>query len=76
MQTRTQSLFESIINVLVGFIVAILSQQVIFPLLNYHVTLSDNIIIGLFMTGISIARSYILRRIFNKKHSKQEQKNA
>lgn len=68
MQTKKQSLQESLTNVAIGYIVALLSQLVIFPLFGLDVPFSDNVLIGLWFTVISIARSYILRRWFNRKH--------
>lgn len=57
---------ESITNVLVGYGVALSSQLVIFPMFGMSVSLIDNIQIGIWFTIISLIRSYILRRIFNK----------
>lgn len=65
MQTKCQSLIESIINVMVGYLVALLSQILIFPFFGIHATIRDNLMIGLWFTVISIIRSYVLRRIFN-----------
>ena len=67
MQSKKNSLIESITNVVVGYCVALLSQIVIFPVFGIHATIKDNLMIGLFFTVVSIARSYVLRRIFNKK---------
>lgn len=64
-QSRTASLFESITNVAIGYSVALASQFVIFPQYGIHISLSDNIAIGLWFTVISIGRSYAVRRIFN-----------
>lgn len=66
MQTRTQSLMESIINILIGYIVAVLSQVAIFPIFGINVPLSDNLLIGAYFTLISLIRSYAVRRYFNK----------
>lgn len=68
-QTRRHSMIESIANVLVGYFVALASQLAIFPLFGIHVTLKDNIMIGLYFTVISIIRSYILRRYFTTRQS-------
>lgn len=68
MQTKKQSLFESITNVAVGYGVALLSQIIIFPVFGIHATVRDNILIGLFFTMVSIVRSYCLRRFFNWMH--------
>jgi len=64
-QSRMGSLAESLVNVLVGYGVAVVSQIAIFPLFGVHIPLSDNLLIGLFFTVISIVRSYCLRRVFN-----------
>jgi len=66
MQLKRHSLLESVINVAVGYGVALLSQIVIFPLYGMEVSLSANIQIGVWFTVISIIRSYLLRRCFNK----------
>jgi hypothetical protein len=65
MQTRISSFMESISNVMIGYFVALGSQLVIFPLFDIHVSLADNILIGVWFTIISITRSYVLRRVFN-----------
>ena len=65
MQSRIESLIESCTNVLIGYVVAVLSQLLIFPFFNIHVPLTSNLAIGLWFTVISLLRSYILRRYFN-----------
>lgn len=71
MQTRKQSLVEAIANVLIGYFVAVGAQIVFFPLLGYEVRLRDNFIIGLLFTVVSIVRSYLVRRLFNRIHHGQ-----
>ena len=68
MQTKTQSLIESITNILIGYTVAILSQLAVFPLFDIIVPLSDNLMIGAFFTVISLGRSYLVRRYYNTRH--------
>ena len=70
MQTKTQSLIESITNIAIGYGVAIASQLAVFPLFNINVTIQDNLMIGLYFTAISLVRSYVVRRYFNKRHTK------
>jgi hypothetical protein len=65
MQSKTHSMIESITNVVVGYLVALMSQIIIFPFFGIHATIRDNLMIGLWFTVISIIRSYVLRRIFN-----------
>ena len=67
MQTKLQSLYESFINIFIGYIVALVSQLLVFPLFDINVSFADNLLIGLYFTIISLARSYIIRRYFNKK---------
>lgn len=67
MQSKKQSLIESITNVMIGYTVALISQLLVFPLFNINVPLSDNLLIGAWFTAISLLRSYVVRRYFNKK---------
>ena len=66
MQSKKLSLIESITNVLVGYGVSVIAQIVIFPVFGIQTTIKDNLFIGLFFTVMSIIRSYILRRVFNR----------
>jgi hypothetical protein len=63
-QSRTMSLVEAISNVVVGFCMAVATQMAVFPLFGIGVTLSANLAIGAVFTILSIARSYLLRRLF------------
>ena len=60
------SFVESCVNVAVGYFVALAAQLIIFPALGIRVSLGENLIIGAFFTAVSIARSYCLRRVFNR----------
>ena len=68
MQTKAQSMVESLINVAIGYGVALLAQIAVFPLFGIRIPMSDNILIGAIFTVISIARSYAVRRLFNHFH--------
>ena len=65
MQTKKMSLIETIVSVAIGYVVALLSQIVVFPLFDIEVSLIDNLLIGLLFTVISIIRGYYVRRLFN-----------
>lgn len=65
MQTRIGSLIESCANIGLGYGVAILSQIAVFPIFDIHVPLRTNLWIGAWFTGISLIRSYLIRRWFN-----------
>ena len=67
MQTKKQSFIEALTNTAVGFLISLAATFVVFPLVGVESTGAKNILITLFFTGISILRSYILRRLFNKK---------
>lgn len=67
-QTKRQSLIESCINVAIGFGVSLAAQIAVFPMFGIRVELASNIIIGSIFTAISIARSYCVRRLFNRLH--------
>jgi hypothetical protein len=64
-QSRVGSLIESLMNIAIGYCVALLSQLIVFPLFDIHVPLSTNLCIGAWFTVISLVRSYIIRRWFN-----------
>ena len=68
MQTKTQSFIETCVSVAIGYLIALLSQIIIFPLFNIYVSMSDNLLITAWFTGISIIRSYFIRRLFNQLH--------
>jgi hypothetical protein len=63
-QSRLMSLVESLANVLVGYGVAVVTQMLVFPLFGLAVTVTENLLIGLIFTAVSILRSYALRRGF------------
>ena len=63
-QSRWMSLLEAVTNVLVGYGVAVATQWAMFPLFGLHVTLQENLVIGLVFTVVSLIRSYLLRRVF------------
>ena len=66
MQSRRQSLIETITNVVVGYALAVLTQIVVFPWFGLKVSLNDNLAIGALFVMISLLRSYALRRLFER----------
>jgi hypothetical protein len=63
-QSRLMSFVEALANVAVGYSVAVVTQILIFPVLGLHTTLAQNLQMGAAFTGISIVRSFLLRRAF------------
>lgn len=64
-QTRLGSLIEALINIAIGFGINFAANLLIFPHFGFHITLSENFVMGLIYTAISIVRSYVIRRWFN-----------
>ena len=66
MQSKRNSAFEAATNVAIGYLVSVLANVLILPLFGYNVTIGDSFAIGLAFTAVSLARSYVLRRLFNR----------
>lgn len=64
-QSRKHSAAEAVVNVLVGYWVAVATQFAVFPMFGLPVTLESNLLIGAIFTVVSLVRSYALRRLFN-----------
>jgi len=67
-QTKKQSIIEVIANTLVGFIISVIVSVFLFPMMGIPVTFGENLGITLIFTVISLIRSFVMRRIFNKLH--------
>jgi len=63
-QSRVMSLVEAVVNVVVGYGVAVATQMLVFPLFGLQTTLAQNLKMGAIFTVVSIARSFALRRVF------------
>ena len=70
MQSKKQSLIESVTNTVIGLVTSFLIQIIIYPLLEIPVTISQNIIITFVFFVTSILRGFIIRRFFNNQLSK------
>lgn len=64
-QSKFHSAIEACANVAVGYLVALASQLLVFPMFGIHIPFSSNLAIGAWFTIISLVRSYVLRRWFN-----------
>lgn len=60
MQTKLQSLIESVTNTAIGYILSILSYMYVF-----NIDTSTTLLMTLYFTVLSIVRQYITRRFFN-----------
>ena len=63
-QSRRMSLIEAITNVALGYVLAVFTQIIVFPWFGLHTSLGDNLALGAVFVGISLLRSYALRRLF------------
>ena len=65
-QSRTGSLIESLVNVVVGFAINFGVNLIVLPVFFGHsISLASNLQMGLIFTVVSVARSYAIRRWFN-----------
>jgi hypothetical protein len=65
-QSKARSFKEAWVNIGIGYLVNFLANMIVFPMFNYHVSLHDNLIIGVIYTFISLGRQYVIRRWFSK----------
>ena len=65
-QSRGMSLVELLANVTIGFAVAVATQALVFPVFGIEATMGQHLAIGGLFTIVSIARSYLLRRLFER----------
>jgi hypothetical protein len=65
-QSRRLSLLEALTNVVVGYALAVLTQMIVFPWFGLTASMQDNLAIGAAFVGVSLIRSYALRRVFER----------
>lgn len=65
-QKKSHSFLESIFNVIVGFGINMGANLIVLPWFGFKVSVGTAFNIGVIFTVISIVRSYVLRRIFNR----------
>lgn len=64
-QSKRHSLYESITNTAVGYMVAVAANMVVLPLFGFHPSIVAANGMAMAFTGISVVRSYLLRRWFD-----------
>ena len=70
MQTKKHSMVEVVTNVSVGYVLALASQLIIFPMFGMYISIGENILIGMWFTVIAIVRGYLIRRFFMRRTEK------
>ena len=63
-QSRVMSMIEAATNVVVGYLLAIATQIVVFPWFGIETGLAEHMTIGLAFVVVSLLRGYALRRLF------------
>jgi hypothetical protein len=58
------SMIEAATNIVVGYVLAITTQIVVFPWFGIETGLAEHMTIGLAFVGVSLLRAYALRRLF------------
>jgi len=67
MQSRIMSLRESVSNTAIGFVLSLVAQYVFLPIIGVPIALWQNFAFAVFMTLVSVARGYVVRRWFEKR---------
>lgn len=65
-QGRTTSALEALANIVLGWLVALATQLLVFPVMGLSVTVAQHLGIGAAFTVVSFLRSYCLRRLFDR----------
>ena len=72
MQTKRQSLIETLTSVFVGWLIGVILNLTILPLFDYNITVVDSLWVSLIFTVISVVRGYLIKRFFNSKERKYD----
>ena len=72
MQSKKQSLIETLTSVFLGWLVGVILNLTVLPLFDYNITVTDSLLVSLIFTVVSVIRSYIIRRFFNSKEKCNE----
>ena len=65
-QSRRMSLIEAATNVAVGYVLAVVTQIAVFPWFGIEATLDEHLAIGIAFVGVSLARGFLFRRLFER----------
>lgn len=76
MQSRRMSLLEAVANVVIGYVLAVMTQIAVFPMFGLWPTLKENLVLGAVFTGVSLLRSYCVRRVFENWRLRLERQSA
>ena len=67
MQSKMESMIESLTSTTIGWFISFIANMLVLPLFGYNINLTDGLLISIIFTIISIVRGYVVRRWFNSK---------
>lgn len=65
MQTKLGSFIEATLNMILGILIGVLCQLLVFPFFDIVVPLSSNFMMAVLFAILGLIRSYVVRRWFN-----------
>ena len=65
-QSKRMSLVEALASTAIGYVVALATQAVVYPLFSIEATASEHVTIAGIFTVVSVVRGYAVRRMFNR----------
>lgn len=68
-QSRAHSAIEAVTNTVVGYGLAVVANMVALPLFGMHPSVKQAAGVGGVLTIVSLARQFVLRRVFNRWHT-------
>jgi hypothetical protein len=66
-QSKLSSFKETLTQTLIGYVVSLAGQFIIYPVYGHTFTVLENLQIGVWFLLLSLVRGYVIRRFFNKK---------
>ena len=64
-QSKFHSFLESVTDVSISFVIAVITQLIIYPWFGVFIDLKAQLGIAAIFTVIAIIRKYVIRRLFN-----------
>ncbi|MDH5379191.1 MAG: hypothetical protein OEX00_12775 [Gammaproteobacteria bacterium] len=63
-QSRKISVVESVVSVLLGYVMTVLIQYLLFPLFGFSIPLEQSMVISVFIVSLAFVKNYGIRRLF------------
>lgn len=64
-QTKLDSFLEALFSTFIGFMVSLVTNMVTMPLMGISVSFSQNLVLTIIFTFVSVVRGYLVRRFAN-----------